>query len=117
MRIGNEPADRHDALHSDRYRGVSAEAVHCGAVAGYGPGMRMQRRRWSDLSRRQQGLTVAAGAIELALTTVSLVDIARRPAAEVRGPKGLWVLAFLVQPVGPIGYLMKGRRRVQGRDR
>jgi hypothetical protein len=74
--------------------------------------MRTERKRWSDLSRRQQRLTIAAGAVELVLTTVSVVDLARRPAAEVRGPKGLWLLAFLVQPVGPIAYLMNGRRRV-----
>ena len=82
-------------------------------LPGYGPAMGMERKRWSDLSRRQQGLTIAVGAVEVVLTTVSLVDLVRRPAAEVRGPKGLWLLAFLVQPVGPIAYLTNGRRRLR----
>ena len=49
--------------------------------------------------------------IELALTATALVDLVRRPAAEVRGPKGLWALGVFVQPVGPIGYLTCGRHR------
>jgi hypothetical protein len=51
---------------------------------------------------------VVAGAVEVVLTTVALRDLARRPAAQVRGPKPLWLLACVVQPVGPIAYLTVG---------
>lgn len=67
-------------------------------------------RRWSDLTSGQQKAVVAAGAVEIALTATALVDLARRRAPEVRGPKPLWALACLVQPVGPVAYLVLGRR-------
>ena len=49
-------------------------------------------------------------AIEVVLTTVALADLARRPRTQVRGPKPLWVLGCIVQPLGPIAYLAIGRR-------
>lgn len=70
----------------------------------------MQRRRWSELSGTQQAGIVAGAAVELVLTTVALVDLARRPGDEVRGPKALWALGCFVQPVGPVAYLAFGRR-------
>lgn len=69
-----------------------------------------QRKKWDDLTPVQQGLIVVGGAVELALTTIALVDLARRPAAAVRGPRVAWALACFVQPVGPIAYLALGRR-------
>jgi hypothetical protein len=71
----------------------------------------MQQRRWSDLSPRQQALLLTLVSVELALTATALVDLARRPAAQVRGPKVAWAVGCFVQPVGPITYLAIGRRR------
>jgi hypothetical protein len=68
------------------------------------------KKRWSDLTRAQQGLIIASTAVELAFTVTALVDLARRPADQVRGPKPLWVLGCIVQPVGPLAYLALGRR-------
>ncbi|GAA2139897.1 hypothetical protein GCM10009844_09090 [Nocardioides koreensis] len=70
----------------------------------------MAKKRWSDLSTTQQRAIFAAGAAELVMTTVVLRDLARRPSADVRGPKVVWVLACVVQPVGPIAYFVAGRR-------
>ena len=67
-------------------------------------------QRWTDLSRTQQRLIIALAAVETALTAIALVDLARRPARQVRGPKPLWLLGCFVQPVGPITYLTLGRR-------
>jgi hypothetical protein len=53
---------------------------------------------------------VIVGAAEVVLTSLASADLKRRPAAEVRGPKVLWLLAFLVQPFGPIAYFVVGRR-------
>jgi hypothetical protein len=39
-----------------------------------------------------------------------LRDLARRPSANVRGPKALWVAACVVQPIGPLAYFAFGRR-------
>lgn len=68
-------------------------------------------KRWSELSGPQQAAILVAASIELALTATALVDLVRRPASEVRGPKGLWAFGVFVQPVGPIAYLTCGRRR------
>ena len=54
---------------------------------------------------------MAGAAVEVVLTTVALVDLARRPAAQVRGNKALWALGCFIQPVGPVAYLTVGRRR------
>lgn len=67
--------------------------------------------RWDDLTDGQQAAIIAGAAVELVLTTIALVDLARRPRDLVRGPKALWALACVVQPVGPIAYLALGRRR------
>ena len=69
-----------------------------------------QKKRWEDLTQRQRALIVAGGAVELAITAVALVDLARRPKRLVRGRKRFWLTGFAVQPFGPIAYLAFGRR-------
>jgi hypothetical protein len=69
-----------------------------------------QKKRWEDLTQRQRALIVAGGAVELVITTVALVDLARRPKRLVRGRKRFWFMSFGVQPFGPIAYLAFGRR-------
>jgi len=66
-------------------------------------------KRWSELSTSEQAIIISLGAVELVLTTVALVDLARRPSAQVRGPKAAWALGCFVQPIGPIAYLTLGR--------
>lgn len=69
-----------------------------------------QKKRWSDFTSAQKAAIVATGTVEVVLTVVALVDLSRRPRSQVRGPKALWVLGCAVQPVGPVAYLMAGRR-------
>jgi hypothetical protein len=71
----------------------------------------MSSRRWSDLTDGQRVAVIALGGVEVVLTAVALTDLSRRPAAQVRGPKTLWALAAFVQPLGPVAYLLGGRRR------
>jgi len=66
--------------------------------------------RWSDLSPRQQTAIVLGGIAEVVMTSIALADLARRPARQLRGPKLMWLVTFVVQPVGPILYLLVGRR-------
>jgi hypothetical protein len=68
------------------------------------------KKTWADLSGNQRRLIVAGGVAEAVVTTVAVRDLARRPAAQVRGPKALWLVGFVVQPVGPLAYLWAGRR-------
>jgi Phospholipase_D-nuclease N-terminal len=71
----------------------------------------MTRRRWSELSGRQKGAIVAAAVAQQALAAATLWDLRRRPSAQVRGSKKLWVAAAFVNFVGPLAYFTVGRRR------
>lgn len=71
----------------------------------------MPKKTWSELSDAQKTAILVVGSVELALTATALVDLARRPAEQVRGRKALWALGVLVQPVGPIAYLAWGARK------
>lgn len=74
----------------------------------------MAQRKWKDLSPRTRGLLIAGVAVESALKTAALVDIARRPASEIRGPKWMWVpVVVLVNSFGavPAAYFLYGRRQ------
>jgi hypothetical protein len=72
--------------------------------------MTRRRRRWADLTPRQQALTLFAGSVQLALAATAWTDLARRPAAQVNGPKPLWAAIIAVNFVGPLSYLRWGRR-------
>ena len=80
--------------------------------------MQVRRRRsltgvaktWAEMSTGQKRAICVVGAIESVLTGAAMMDLARRPTHEVRGPKAAWALAAFVQPVGPIAYFAVGRR-------
>ncbi|MGO8960033.1 MAG: hypothetical protein ACLQFR_22085 [Streptosporangiaceae bacterium] len=71
----------------------------------------MARPKWSDLSDRQRALLVTAAAAELSLKIAALIDIKRRPAEQIRGPKAFWRSAMVVNLLGPLSYFAVGRRR------
>jgi hypothetical protein len=71
----------------------------------------MAKKRWSELNKPQRTAVVVIGAAEVVMTTIALVDLARRPAENVRGKKAVWALVSFVQPFGPIAYLTLGRKR------
>jgi hypothetical protein len=71
----------------------------------------MQHKRWDELSSEQQTSIVVGSIIEVVLTTAALIDLARRPAELVRGPKWVWAAGAFVQPVGPVAYFAFGRRK------
>jgi Family of unknown function (DUF5652) len=72
------------------------------------------QRRWSDLSESTRKLIIVVAVAESILKGVALVDLKRRPASQVRGPKWLWAPVIAVvnsAGVVPISYLAFGRRR------
>jgi hypothetical protein len=78
----------------------------------------MPKKRWSELSEQTRRWIVVGTVVEGVLKLVALVDLARRPAAGVRGSKSLWGIAIvLVNAFGavPLAYLFRGRR-VAGRN-
>ena len=66
----------------------------------------------SNLSKRQRRIIIAAAA-EAALKTAMLIDLKRRPADQVRGPKWLWASTALLNTAGiaPLSYFIVGRTR------
>ncbi len=76
--------------------------------------MTKSRVQWADLPPAARTAIVVVGGLDLALRACALVDLARRPASEVNGPKSAWALALsLVNSAGavPLTYLFLGRRR------
>jgi hypothetical protein len=71
----------------------------------------MAKRTWSDLSTSGKAAILVGAALQAVVTTLALRDLQARPSSLVRGSKALWRLAFLIQPAGPIGYLLAGRRK------
>ena len=70
-------------------------------------------RQWSELSERTRRLLTIAAVAEGILKLAALIDIKRRPASQIRGPKWLW--ATVVAVVGsagllPVSYFVFGRR-------
>ena len=72
------------------------------------------RRQWSNLSQRTRRLLTIAAVAEGILKLAALIDLKRRPASQVRGPK--WAWATVVTVVGsagvlPVSYFLFGRRQ------
>jgi hypothetical protein len=70
----------------------------------------MAKKKWADLSPRQQQAVIVGGVLEILLTAAVVNDLIRRPDSQVRGSKALWLLSFVVQPFGPLAYYSVGRR-------
>ena len=70
-----------------------------------------QKKSWGDLTPLQMKLVTVAGIVVVAVTAWCAKDLKQRPAELVRGPKLLWAPALTVQPVGPLAYLVLGRKR------
>ncbi|MET9268778.1 hypothetical protein [Kribbella sp. NPDC003557] len=73
----------------------------------------MSGKRWAELSPRQRKFLVVAGIVDSVLKAVALTDLARRPAAQVRGPKPLWGIVLGISNslgVAPLIYWVFGRK-------
>jgi Family of unknown function (DUF5652) len=74
----------------------------------------VSRKTWNELDPSTRRLIKIAATFEAALKIAALIDLARRPPSEVRGPKVRWAWAILVtNSMGalPIIYFVYGRRR------
>ena len=67
------------------------------------------KKKWSDRSRRSRMLIAVTGVTEVVLLVATLIDLKRRPAEQINGPKRMWTAA------GPIAYFSFGRRKHGGR--
>jgi hypothetical protein len=72
------------------------------------------RRKWSDLSEGTRRLLTITAVAEGLLKLAALIDLKRRPASQIRGPKWLWATVVTVVSsagVVPISYFVFGRRQ------
>jgi hypothetical protein len=72
------------------------------------------RRQWNDLSDRTRRLITITAVAEGVLKLAALIDLKRRPASQVRGPRWMWATVVTVVSsagVVPIAYFVFGRRR------
>ena len=74
-------------------------------------GKSLADKKWSDLSAGQRNTIKVLALAELVLKIAMLIDIKRRPASQIRGPKRLWRAAAVVNTIGPVSYFTFGRRR------
>jgi hypothetical protein len=75
----------------------------------------MARRRWRDLTPRQQTTVLTLASVQLSLAVTAWRDLAVRPAATINGPKAVWAAAIAVNFLGPLAYFRWGRRPIGGR--
>jgi hypothetical protein len=73
----------------------------------------MTRRRWRDLSPRQQAAVLTLASVQLSLAATAWADLAVRPAAEVNGRKPVWALVIAINFFGPLAYFRWGRRSIR----
>jgi hypothetical protein len=70
-------------------------------------------QRWNGLSESTRKLIIVVAVAESILKGAALIDLKRRPANQVRGPKWLWApVIAVVNSAGivPISYFAFGRR-------
>jgi hypothetical protein len=70
-------------------------------------------KRWSDLSPGTRKTIIVVGVAEAALKAAAAIDIKRRPADQIRGPKWAWLTGLVINSAGviPLSYFVFGRRR------
>jgi hypothetical protein len=72
-----------------------------------------RKKRWDELSLRTRRLIIVGATFEGVLKFAALIDLARRPADEVRGTKAKWAAAIVVVNFAgalPLFYFARGRR-------
>jgi len=72
------------------------------------------KKRWSDLSERDRRLIVGGAVVDGILKIAALLDLRRRPAAEIRGRTWVWATVIVLANsagIVPLSYFRFGRRR------
>ena len=94
-----------------------AQEMYRAAITGpaaYGEDVMAAKRGWSDLDESTRKLIITVAVAEGILKVAALIDIKRRPASQIRGPKWLWApVVAVVNSAGvvPISYFVFGRRQ------
>lgn len=70
----------------------------------------MAHRSWSELSCAQRTALTVGVVVQIALAGAAWIDLARRPATQVRGRRAVWAGVIAINFVGPAAYFIAGRR-------
>jgi hypothetical protein len=64
-----------------------------------------------ELSKTRRRIIIVVAAVEAGLKVAMLIDLGRRPAGRIRGPKWLWASTALINTAGiaPLSYFIVGR--------
>src|SRR4029079_15215424 len=72
--------------------------------------MTNSHRRWRDLGPGARAAVIVGAATQLGLLGAAQLDIKRRSAQQLNGPRWVWVLVSFINFAGPISYFVFGRR-------
>ena len=68
------------------------------------------------MTEKQKRILSVAVVIHVIMLSLTWRDLSRRPAAAVRGKKGLWRIASLLNTSGSVTYWLFGRRALPARE-
>lgn len=74
------------------------------------PSLATLRSEFTALSPASRAGLIAGVAVEVSAKIAAWVDLSRRPAEKIRGPKWVWALAQLINGLGPAAYWSLGRK-------
>lgn len=69
-----------------------------------------KKKKWQDLSTAAKLRIAVMGFIQIALLGAALLDLRKREADQINGPKKLWYGLVFVNFAGPIAYFLVGRK-------
>ena len=69
-----------------------------------------KKKTWNELTPAQKTGVGVLGTVQLGLLIAAQVDLTRRTAEQVNGPKPMWRALTLINFVGPLAYFAFGRR-------
>jgi hypothetical protein len=72
--------------------------------------IRSLRAEWLDLPTEFRFTAIAAVVVDVTAKIITWRSLIRRPVEKVRGPKWAWVVVSLINGVGPLSYLVLGRK-------
>ena len=82
----------------------------------YPRSIRLNRKRWAELTGAQRVGVIIMGFIQLLLLGAALWNIRQRPAAEINGSKKLWTAVVFINWIGPLAYFLFGRSKPKQKE-
>lgn len=70
-----------------------------------------EKTSWSDLSQNEQYAVIGGAAVELVLKLTAWHFLYHDPKEKIRGSKWAWFPVTLVNFIGPLAFLLFGRKK------